>query len=89
MTQPEGNTLCYAQSGEPIPGEEACNGHAQPRTRGGNGLEERCRSGGHVAVQDEVTVVAEDADRQRAGMPVDPAVTGVRRGVEAPEVSSS
>jgi hypothetical protein len=86
VTPPEGKALVRPQSGAPRPGEEAFDGHDQPLTRGGHGLEERFRSGWPVAVQDDCTVVAQDADRHRAGLPVDAAVKWVRLGVAAPEI---
>ena len=63
--------------------------HHEAGTRGGNGLEERCRSGCHGAVQQDVPLMVHDTDRQAPGMPVDAAGTWVLLGVEAPEVSSS
>jgi hypothetical protein len=88
MPQHEGNALFRTQIGEPIPGEDAFNGHDQPLTIRGNGLEERFRSGLHVAVQQEFPLVAQDTDRHRAGMQVDTTVKLMRLGVESPEVSS-
>jgi hypothetical protein len=89
LSQHDGNALCRTQIGEPRPGAEAFNGHDQPLTIRGNGLEDRFRSGFHVAVQHDFTVVTHDADRHRAGMQVDTAGQVVRLGIASPAVSSS
>lgn len=62
MSQDEGNVLLRTEIGEPIPGEDTFDGHDEPLTIGGNGLEERFRSGLHVAVQQDFAIVAQDAD---------------------------
>jgi hypothetical protein len=80
MPQDEGHAFVSAESSEPIPGEDACNGHDQPLAIRGNGLEERFRSGLHVAVQQEFPLVAQDTDRHRAGMQVDTTVKLMRLG---------
>ena len=86
--QDEGHACVSAEISEPIPGEDAFNGHDQPLAIRGNGLEERCRSGLHVAVPQEFPIGAHETDRHRAGMHVDTTGTLMRLGVEAPEVSS-
>jgi hypothetical protein len=88
MTQNKGNVLFGTQVGEPIPGAEAFNRHDQPLTIGGNGLEEGFRSGFHITVQKDFTVVTQDADVHGTGMQVDTAVKRVWMGVESHEVSS-
>lgn len=50
MPQHEGNVCCGTQVGEPIPGEDAFDGHDQPLAIRGNGLEERFGRRFHVAV---------------------------------------
>ena len=77
------------RSASQVPGEDACNRHHQPVAIGGNGLEKGVWSGVHVAVQQEIPLLVHDTDIHAAGMPVDPAVKWVRRGIESPEVSSS
>jgi hypothetical protein len=88
MAQDTGEFLVSAEIGEPIPGAQAFDRDDQPRTIGGNGLEERFRSGFHGAVPHDFTVVAHDADVHGTRMQVDTAVTLVGGGVESPEVSS-
>jgi hypothetical protein len=83
MPQHEGNAFVSAEISEPIPGKDALNGYDQPLAIGGNGLEERFRSGFHVAVEHDVTLVAHDADIHASGMQVDPAVKLVRISVKS------
>jgi hypothetical protein len=84
LTSDEGKAFVSAPVGEPIPGKEACNRHDQPPTLGGNGLEERFRSGCPSAVQHDCTSVTQDADVHGAGMPVEATVKWVLSGVESP-----
>jgi len=62
------DALFRAEVGEPIPGEEAFHGHDQSVPIGRNGLEEGFRSGFHVAVEQDFTIVAQDTDLHGAGM---------------------
>jgi hypothetical protein len=50
VSQDKGAFLFSAESGAPIPGEHACDRYDEPLTGGSNGLEERFRSGFHIAV---------------------------------------
>jgi hypothetical protein len=76
-----------AEGSEPVPGAEACNGHTQTGPRGRNRFEQWCRSGLHLAVEHDGSVVAHQTDGQTAGVQVDATGKGVLLGVEAPEVS--
>jgi len=89
VTEDEGNTLFSAQVSEPIPGEDAFNGYHQTVPIGRNSLEKWFRSGFHIAVEQDVPVVAHEADVHTAGVQVDATVKWVWVGVEAHEVSSS
>lgn len=62
MTQDKGNTLLGTESSEPIPGDEACNGHNKPRTGGSNSLAQRGRSRCHGTVQQPFPVMPQDTD---------------------------
>jgi len=62
MSQDEGNALCSAEVGEPIPGEDTFNGGDEAVTVGGNGPEEGFRGGFHVAVQHDFAIVTQDAN---------------------------
>lgn len=83
VTKDEGNTLRSAKVSEPVPGEETCNGHNQTVPIGRNGLQKWCRSGFHMAVEQDFPVVVHDTDIHGAGMPVDATVKGVLIGVES------
>lgn len=84
MPQNAGDPFCSPQVSEPIPGEETLDGHAQAVTRRGDGLEERCRSGWHMTVQQHCARVVHDTAIHAPGLQVDTAVKGVLMGVEAP-----
>jgi hypothetical protein len=88
VSQDQGDCRCSAESGEPIPGEQACDRSDETRTVGSTGLEARCRSGLHIVVSQECTLVAQEADVHGTGRQVDTAVKIVWLGVESPEVSS-
>jgi hypothetical protein len=64
----EGNALFRAEVGEPIPGEEAFNSDDQAVTIGSNGLEKGFGSGFHISVQQDFTVVTQDANVHRTSM---------------------
>jgi hypothetical protein len=68
MFQDEGNRFWRAEVGEPLPGEGTCHGHDQAIAVGSNGLEEGFRSSWHIAVQQQLTIVAQDADVHGPGM---------------------
>jgi hypothetical protein len=89
MPEHAGNPLLSPAISEPGPGEETCDRHHEAVTRGGHGLETRVRRRLHVAVHQDFPVMVHDTDVHAPGMEVDPAVTLVLGGVEAPEVSSS
>jgi len=67
VSKDEGNALIGTQISEPVPGEDACNGD-EPLAIGGNGLEEGFRSGLHVAMEQDVAIVAQDPEIHGAGM---------------------
>jgi len=88
VSQDEGNVFLSAEIGEPLPGEEAFHGDHQSVPIGGNSLEEGFGSGFHLAVQQDFTVVAQDADVHASGMQIDTAVKWVLVSVKSHEVSS-
>jgi hypothetical protein len=83
------NRLMSAEVSEPIPGNEALDGHddvvAIRRQRPKEGL----WTGLHVLVEQDLPRLVEDADSHGAGVQVDATVPWVWLGVESPEVSSS
>jgi hypothetical protein len=77
------------QVGEPIPGEDTCDGHDDSRTVGRQGPQKGRRTGLHGAVHEEVAGLVQETDRQAAGMQLDAALRVVLLGVALHEVSSS
>jgi hypothetical protein len=73
---------------QPIPGEDPRDGHHQLVAIGRHSLQERLRSGLHVAVHEHCSVMAHDADGHAAGMQVDTTIKLMVVGVESPGVSS-
>jgi hypothetical protein len=89
MAQATGDFLGSAELGKPVPGKHACDRDAKTLPVGRNGREAGCRSGGHMAVHQERTSVAQDADSHGPGMQGKTTIKSVWVGVEAPEVFSS
>jgi hypothetical protein len=73
---------------EPVPGEDAFDGHDHRFSIGRDGLEKRLRTGFHVPVQHDLAILVQDTDVHAAGVEIDTAVKLVLGGVESPEVSS-
>jgi hypothetical protein len=88
VSQDTGHIFVSAAIGEPIPGEETFNGYDKAVAVGSNGLEKRFRSGLHMAVDEHLAIVTHETDVQASGMYIDPTVTLMWVGGEAPEVSS-
>jgi hypothetical protein len=89
VTPDNGQTRFRPHVGPPVPGQAPFARHHEALTRGRHGREERFWRGFHRAVQQNVPLVAPDADGPGAGMPVDPPRHSVLVGGEAPAVSSS
>gem|GEM_PF-6889005 len=89
VTKDEGHTLRRAKVSEPVPGEDPGNGHHQTVPRGRNGFQKGCRSGWHLAGEQDVPVGGHDTDLHTAGRQSSPTVKGGLGSVEAPEVFSS
>jgi hypothetical protein len=89
MPQDKSQALLCAQVGEPIPGQQALDGHDEPHAVRGDGLEKGFWSGLHVAVQQDFSLVMHEADIQAPRVQINPAVKGVWAGVASPEVFSS
>jgi hypothetical protein len=64
MAQAKGQALWRPESGQPVPGQQTLDGHDKPRSLRGNGLEQGCRSGLQVAVQQDCSRVIHEADGQ-------------------------
>lgn len=80
---------CAQRSASHYQGKSPVDGHNEMVAVGGNGLEERFRSGFHLAVHEDFAVLAHHTDLQTPGLQVDAAITLVLASVESPEVSSS
>jgi hypothetical protein len=78
-----------AEIGEPLPREATFDTDNQIRSVRCNGLETWRRCGLHMPVQQDLSVLIQDAAVHGAGLPVDAAVKLVWFRVEAPEVSAS
>src|SRR5262249_54312599 len=87
VTEDEGHARRGAEVSEPVPGAEAFNGHHQTVPIGRNSFEQWFRSGLHIAVAHDFSVVAHKTDVHTAGVPVDATVKWVLLGVESHEVS--
>ena len=68
---------------EPVPGKQILDGHDEARALGGNGLEKRFRGGLHVAGQEDVAIVPEDADVHAPSVQINTTVQWVLVGVES------
>jgi hypothetical protein len=68
MAQNKGNTLLSTEVGEPVPGEDAFNRHDETLTIRGNGLEKRFGGCLHIAVEQDFSLLTQDADIHGAGM---------------------
>jgi hypothetical protein len=88
LAQDEGHAFSGTESSQPIPGKDTRDGHHQMVTIGRNGLQERLWSGFHVAVHEDFTVMAHNADVHAAGMQVDATIQWMLFGVESHRVSS-
>ena len=83
-TEDKREVVFGTQVGEPVPGDEALDGHSQALPRGGHGLAEGCRRRVHRAVEQAVSLLTHDADVHGAGMQVDAAGKRVLIGVDSP-----
>jgi hypothetical protein len=89
MPQAKGNALLSTQVGQPIPGKHTPDGHDEPLAVRGNGLEKGFRSGFHVAVPQDFSIVTHDADVHAPSVQINTTVKLVLRGVASHEISSS
>jgi hypothetical protein len=77
------------RSARQVPGEEALDAADKICAVRGDRLENRLGSRLPRPVQQELAGWGQHAEGHGARVPVEPPVTGVRRGVEAPEVASA
>jgi hypothetical protein len=84
MAHDEGKACSGTASRQPVPGKATRASHHPRVARGRNRLQERLWSGLHVAVHEDCSVMAQDADVHAAGRQVDPTITWMRLGGESP-----
>jgi len=89
VSQHAGNARMGAAVSQPVPSEDAFDADHHVLPVGRNRLEEWSRGCFHSSVQQDLSVLLQDAEVHGAGMQVDAARKLVRFGVESHEVSSS
>jgi hypothetical protein len=89
MPEDKRQPFAGTQVSKPIPGEDAFNTDDQIFPVGRNGLEERFWGGVHIPVEQNLSVLVQDAEIHGARMQVDATIKLVLFGVESHEVSSS
>ena len=89
VAQDERDALLGTQIGQPVPGEDAFDGHDQVLAVGLDGFQESLGPGAQVTVQQDLSLWIQDAEIHPAGMQIDAAVIAVTLGVESHPVSSS
>lgn len=86
VAQDEGDLLLSAQVREPVPGEDALDGHDQAFPVRGDDLEEGFRARLHLAVHKDLACLIEDAHVHAPGVQIDAAVVAVLFRVESHSV---
>ncbi|MCK4303516.1 MAG: hypothetical protein KAY24_04695 [Candidatus Eisenbacteria sp.] len=71
MAKDERDLLLGAEIGEPVPGEDTLNRHDEAFTEGFDGPQEWLRSGGHVFVQHDLSLLIQYTDVHRSGVEID------------------
>ena len=89
VAQDELDSFLGAQIGQPVPAEDAFDGHDQVLAVGLDGFQESLGTGAEVTVQQNLSLWIQDTEIHPAGMQVDAAVESVGLGVESHQVSSS
>jgi hypothetical protein len=84
-----GQTGARAESGQPLPGEEACDPDDQVLPGGGEGCEKGGWAGGPLPVPQDVPIPGHETEGHGTRVHVDAPRTWVLWGGESPEVSSS
>jgi hypothetical protein len=83
MTEDERDLFVGAEVGEPVPGEHAFDRHDDIGPVRSNGSEEGFRVRLHIAMDQDLAALVEDADVPHPGMQVDTAVKWVLRVVKS------
>ena len=82
VAEDEGDPLLGAEVGDPVPGEDALDGHHEILPVRGDGGEKVLRGRGAITVDAHRAVPVQDADVHPSRMQVDPTVVSVLLGIE-------
>jgi hypothetical protein len=89
MPEHKGNTFASAESGKPIPGEEAFDTDNKVLPGGCDGCEKGVWAGGHMPVHQDFPIPVQETEGHGTSVQVDATIKWVLLGVESHEVSSS
>jgi hypothetical protein len=82
VAEDEGNPLLRAKIREPVPREDAFDGHHETLAVGRDSREEVLRGGGAIPLDADLAFRVQHADVHPPRVQVDPTVVSVRRSVE-------
>jgi hypothetical protein len=88
VTENEGDFVLSAKISEPVPGEDALDGDGDVVTVRGDSVEEGFWLSGDVSMENDLSVVVEDAEVHGSGVEIDATVIVMFSCVESHEVSS-
>jgi hypothetical protein len=88
MAEHTGNAFSRPESSQPVPSEETRDRHGHMVALGCQRFQARLGSGLPVAVHEDVSIMAQEADGHAAGMQVDTTIQRMLVGVESQRVSS-
>ena len=88
VSEDEGDVFFGTEIGQPVPGEHALGANHQIVPIRGDGFEEGCRLGLNVAMEQDFSLLAEDAQVHFVGMQIDSAIMLVLFGVQSHEKAS-
>jgi hypothetical protein len=84
LSPAKGNLLAGAEVGDPVPSEQALDGHDDIGAKGCEGLQEALGIIGDLGAEDDVVgLVIDHADGQEPGVEIDTAIESVLMGIEA------
>src|SRR5215218_3480789 len=83
MAEDKGDPLFAAQVGDPVPAEQALDGHRQVLSVGGEGLQQLLSITGQFPVDQGFALLVQNADIETAGVEVDTTVMNMLSGVES------
>jgi len=83
MSEDKRYVVCLAQVSDPVPGEQALDGHDDIREIGGERVQEQLPAGRDLRLQDNRAFVVENANGQQPCVQVNAAVESVAVMIEA------